>query len=99
MVGLGNIAVEADPASADPAESAVWEREWRQHHVRRAMQRLQSEFNEQDRMAFTLYAVQGGTAARTAEELGLSVDQVYQAKSRILKRLTELIAEQVSNDG
>jgi RNA polymerase sigma-70 factor (ECF subfamily) len=97
--GLGDNAIEAERTEADPAHSTMWESEWRQHHIRRAMQRLKSDFSEQDRMAFTLYAIQGGSAARTAEILGMSVDQVYQAKSRILRRLSELVTEQISNEG
>jgi RNA polymerase sigma-70 factor (ECF subfamily) len=97
--GLGDMAREAESATTDPACSELWELQWRQHHVRRAMLRLKSDFSEQDRMAFALYAMQGGPAARTAEILGISVDQVYQAKSRILRRLSELIAEQVDDEG
>ena len=63
------------------------------------MGRLAAEFNERDRMAFTRYAVLGQSAAQTAEALGMSLDQVYQAKSRILKRLTERISQQVEEEG
>jgi RNA polymerase sigma-70 factor (ECF subfamily) len=97
--GLADIEVQAERTTADPARSAIWEHEWRQHHVRRAMQRLKSDFSDQDRMAFSLYVMQGGSAAQTAEALGMSIDQVYQAKSRILRRLSELVAEQVSHEG
>lgn len=90
---------EVDSAAVDPSTEAWWEEEWRQYHVRHAMGRLESEFNEQDRMAFSQYAVRGRPASETAAELGLSVDQVYQAKSRILKRLSVLIAEQIEEEG
>jgi DNA-directed RNA polymerase specialized sigma24 family protein len=50
-------------------------------------------------MAFRRYGVEGVSVAATAEELGLSVDQVYQAKSRIVRRLAELVAEQVAEEG
>ena len=43
--------------------------------------------------------MQGASAAQTAEELQLTVDNVYQIKSRILRRLSELIAEQVEEEG
>jgi len=90
---------EVDSAAADPTVEAWWEEEWRQYHVRHAMRRLESEFSEQDRMAFAQYAVNGRPASETAAELGLSVDQVYQAKSRILKRLSALIAKQIEEEG
>jgi RNA polymerase sigma-70 factor (ECF subfamily) len=96
---LEDIEVEEKAATSDPEMEAQWEKEWRRYHIRMAMQRLGKEFNEKDRMAFSEYALMDKSAAQTAESLGLSVDQVYQAKSRILKRLSELISEQVQDEG
>jgi RNA polymerase sigma-70 factor (ECF subfamily) len=73
-------------AMADPDTESMWEEEWRQ-------------FNEKDRMAFSLYAVKNRPAQETADTLGLSTDQVYQAKSRILRRLGEMIEEQIRDEG
>jgi hypothetical protein len=39
--------------------------------------------------AFRLFAIDGLPAARVAEELGMNVNSVLQAKSRILRRLRE----------
>ncbi|MFG0316888.1 MAG: sigma-70 family RNA polymerase sigma factor [Planctomycetota bacterium JB042] len=84
-----------DVELSDPAlstdDDAVWEDEWRRYHVRRAMRVVEGEFGERDRLAFTRYAVNGDPPEQTARELGMSVDQVYQAKSRILRRLSTLI--------
>ena len=85
----------ADDASSDQA----WETEWRQHHLRLAMDRIRMEFNAADVAAFEAYAVAGQDARQTADALKLSMDQVYQAKSRILKRLAEVIADQVREEG
>ena len=91
-----NIEAAESDAAADDQVEALWEDEWQRYHVRQAMARLEADFNEQDRMAFAHYAMQSMSAADTASALDMSVDQVYQAKSRILKRLTELVAEQAS---
>jgi RNA polymerase sigma-70 factor (ECF subfamily) len=96
---LEDIETGPDKAGADPSVEAKWENEWRQHHIRQAMRRLEPEFNERDRMAFSQYAMTGRPASEAAKALGMSVDQVYQAKSRILRRLTELIGEQVRDEG
>lgn len=85
-------------AADDSAMEACWEEEWRQHHIRRAMARIRPEFNEKDRSAFSLYVLRGWRAGETAAELSVSVDQVYQAKSRILRRLSEVIAEHVHSE-
>jgi len=89
----------ASEPSGDDAFDAVWEAQWRQYHLRQAMRTIEVEFNEPDRIAFARYGVDGEPVREVARELGLSVDQVYQAKSRILKRLTTLIAEQVAEEG
>ena len=85
--------------AADPETEAQWEAEWRQYHLRRAMQTIEAEFNEKDRAAFDAYAVAGQGVRETAESLELTVDQVYQAKSRILKRLGQLVEQQVQEEG
>ncbi|GMU84053.1 MAG: hypothetical protein AMXMBFR47_39230 [Planctomycetota bacterium] len=86
-------------ASTDPEVDDFWEAEWRQHHVRLAMRTLSAEFNSADQAAFQAYAVEGQDAAAVAQRLGLSVAAVYQAKSRMVKRLSELIAGQVAEEG
>ena len=63
------------------------------------MATLEAEFNEKDHTAFDAYAVAGRDVRETAESLGLSVDQVYQAKSRILKRLSQLVEQQMQVEG
>lgn len=89
-----------DVASSEPAaEERLWEEEWRQHHLRLAMRVIEAEFSVHDRAAFQRYAVEGQSVAETAKALGLSVDHVYQAKSRILRRLGELVAQQVAEEG
>jgi RNA polymerase sigma-70 factor (ECF subfamily) len=84
---------------ADPATATAWNEEWQQYHVRRAMQRLVTTVSERDRIAFVRYALEGVSAEQTAREVEASVEQVYQIKSRILKRLRQLIAEQVEEEG
>jgi RNA polymerase sigma factor (sigma-70 family) len=98
-VELEHIEEVTRAAAADDAIEQGWETEWRQYHVRLAMRTIAVEFNASDRQAFERYALGGGAAADVAQELDLSVDQVYQAKSRILRRLTELIELQVRDEG
>lgn len=90
---------EEKAAAKNPEVEALWEEEWRGYHIRLAMRRLEKEFNEKDRMAFSEYALNDRPAKEVGAMLDLSVDQVYQAKSRILKRLSELIADQVNDEG
>ena len=72
-------------ASAD----ARWEREWQLHRLRWAMRSIAGEFDPPTLEAFEMYALAGRSVAETADKLGLSKASVYQAKSRVLKRLKE----------
>lgn len=101
----GEIALERmDTATSAPVEGddgveRAWEAEWRQYHLRQAMRTIENEFNQADRLAFARYALEGRSAAETAKEVGMSLDQVYQAKSRILRRMSEIIDQQVREEG
>jgi RNA polymerase sigma-70 factor (ECF subfamily) len=88
-----------DVATVDEGTERSWETEWRQYHLRLAMVRIRAEFNAQDVAAFESYAAGDRPAGDVAASLGLSVDQVYQAKSRILRRLKAVIAEQTADEG
>ncbi len=98
-IDLEHIEEATQAAERDVEIEAAWEEEWRQYHLRQAMQTISTEFGPADRKAFERYAVAGQDARAVAEELDLSVDQVYQAKSRILRRLETLIDAQVRDEG
>lgn len=69
-----------------------WEREWRMHRLRSALRAVAGEIEPATMQAFRLYALESQSAAETAKQLGISTDAVYQAKSRVLKRLKERVA-------
>lgn len=98
-VGLVEIEEVAVPAGVDPEADQAWEAEWRQYHLRQAMRRIELEFSRKELAAFELYAIAGQSAQDAAAMLSLSLDQVYQAKSRILPRLCQIIAEQSKDEG
>ena len=72
-------------------------REWDLDHDRHVFQKLQAVvqpgFAATTWDAFRRFALDGLPAAQVAEELGLSVNAVLLAKSRILKRLREEAGE------
>jgi RNA polymerase sigma-70 factor (ECF subfamily) len=74
----------------DPApEDAFWEAEYRRHLVARAIQLMQEDFEATTWKACWEFVVSGRPAAEVASELAVSVDVVYSAKSRVLRRLRE----------
>lgn len=86
-------------AAGDEAVDATWEQEWRRYHLRRAMQVVDAEFSSRDRLAFSRYAVGGEDAVVVSRDLGVSVDALYQIKTRITRRLAQLIEQQVQDEG
>jgi RNA polymerase sigma-70 factor (ECF subfamily) len=93
--------VALDPAEqfldrlADPRGDLA--REWDQEHDRHVFQKLltivESDFSPTTWEAFRRFALGDIPAAQVAAELGLSVNAVLQAKSRVLKRLREEAGE------
>jgi len=66
-----------------------WEHEWRLHRLRWAMRAVAGEFEPVTLDAFRLHAIMGLTVKETADRLQLSTASVYQAKSRVLKRVKD----------
>lgn len=87
-----------EPAQPEDSDGD-WEMQWRRYHFRRALKAVEAEFSDSDRAAFEAYVVQGSDAKAVAAELRTSVDAVYQAKSRILRRLSAVIEAQVREEG
>lgn len=73
-------------------EEAFWEAEYRQHLVGRALELMQAEFQPTTWKACWETVVYGRPAAEVARELGLTVDAVYAARSRVLRRLRQQLA-------
>ena len=99
QAGLGDIASAILPASDDAAAEEAWEHEWRQYHLAHAMRAVRGEFAEKEILAFERYALAGDAVKRVATDLNMSPDHVYQAKSRITRRLAALIELAVAEEG
>ena len=57
--------------------------------LRRALELVQTDFKEATWQAFWYTTIEGRSAADVAEELNITTNAVYLAKSRILRRLRE----------
>jgi RNA polymerase sigma-70 factor (ECF subfamily) len=65
------------------------EDEYRAYLAARALQLMKDELARDDWLACQEYLVRGRAAADVARELNITVNQVYLAKSRVLRRLRE----------
>lgn len=85
-------------ASEDAGRDDAWEREWKLNRLRWAMRSIAGEMEEKTVRAFELHVLGGLSVDETAEQVEFSKASVYQAKSRVLKRLKERLAE-IDPDG
>jgi DNA-directed RNA polymerase specialized sigma24 family protein len=65
----------------------VFDEEWQRAVLDAALAEIRQQFDEKTVLAFERYALQEEDAERVASELGLTVNAVYIAKSRVLTRL------------
>ena len=75
------------PAPED--SEGPWDEEYRQLLVARALELMQNEFQPTTWKACWEMVVSGRSGAEVAASLGLTVDAVYAAKSRVLRRLRQ----------
>jgi RNA polymerase sigma-70 factor (ECF subfamily) len=69
--------------------SRLWDEEHDRHVLHSLMRQVQPEFTEATWQAFRRLALDGAPGRDVAEELGLSVNAVLIAKSRVLARLRQ----------
>lgn len=85
--------VGGDSALRDVADDSSFadleEAEYRREVVRRALQVMQSDFAPDTWKACWEFVARGRPAAEVAAELGVTLNSVYLAKSRVLRRLRE----------
>src|SRR5206468_12314554 len=81
--------------AAQPALGSIWADARDRAVLARALSILRDESDVDDRtlLAFELVALRAVPAAEAAAQCGMSPDQVYVAKSRITKRLRQLVAD------
>ena len=84
----GNDAGLADLAAPEQAD-ALWEAEYQQHLFAQATRIMQGDFQPATWKACWLLVVEGRSGAEVAAELGMTVDAVYAARSRVLRRLRQ----------
>jgi RNA polymerase sigma-70 factor (ECF subfamily) len=89
--GLRRLENTADPlADTDDPESLRLEK---QLLVRRALQLMQSEFEDRTWRAYLMLVQEEKSAAATAAELGMTVNAVYLARVRVQRLLREQLAD------
>jgi RNA polymerase sigma-70 factor (ECF subfamily) len=91
VVSQQNDAAALEQAAVSDQALEIEEAEYREVLLRRALELMQREFHPATWRACWEQVVQGRPAAEVARELGLSVNAVYVARSRVLRRLREYL--------
>jgi RNA polymerase sigma-70 factor (ECF subfamily) len=82
---------ELEQLAAGDHASALWEKEYQQYLVGRALEIMKAQFEPTTWKACWAHTVEGKPAAEVAARLKISANAVYLATSRVLQRLrTEL---------
>jgi RNA polymerase sigma-70 factor, ECF subfamily len=91
VVSGGSNFLQALDAWEDPTSdlSRHWDREHDEHVSRRLLELIQPEFTPSTWRAFQGVVLEGKSAQAVAADLGISVNAVFIAKSRVLARLRE----------
>jgi len=71
----------------------AWHEEWERHSLQRCLKRVQAEVLPKTYEIFVALLESGASAAKVAARHGVAITVVYNAKSRVSKRLQELVQE------
>lgn len=82
-----------DQPAPEGEVSAMFDLERKRQTFRWASERVRSEFRDATWKAFWMTAVEDSDAATVARELGVTVGVVYVSRSRVMKRLREVVEE------
>jgi RNA polymerase sigma factor (sigma-70 family) len=88
--------LNAAAARSDPGEDA-WDREWLRHHLQYCLRLVEAELAESTVAAFRLYALKEWPVEKVCQTLGLTANQVYLAKSRVMRRLREELEKRIGD--
>lgn len=76
-----------------PEEASAWEADYEHRLLAWAAERVQTEVQPTTWQAFQRTAIDRVSGEAVAAELGMTIAAVYLAKSRVMKRLRELVRE------
>lgn len=75
--------VETVPDPQGQKLDAMWDAEWKKNLMDAAIERVKRKAGARQYQLFDLYVIKEWTVEDVAKTLGVSTDQIYQAKSRI----------------
>ena len=80
-------------ADTEPSPAQAWENQWEKAHLLYCLSHLRGEFAKHTIQAFELYVLRELPVKEIAEMLSMTPNQIYVAKSRVVRRLVKTNAE------
>ena len=97
--GRAGIATDDLDAEDSPAVEEIWERQWSEQLFLRAGDEARGTFEARTMEAFDLFARRGVPAEEVAARLGMSINSVHHAKSRVMKVVGEIVERIRAEEG
>lgn len=76
----------------------LWELEWKKQHLRHCVSRAKLEVSDQVAKAFQMLAEDGFSVPAVCQQLNMSANQVYKAKSQMLAKVRALMLSEFSSE-
>jgi RNA polymerase sigma-70 factor (ECF subfamily) len=70
-----------------------WRQFWIKQHLAFCLKNIQHDFSDNSVTAFKLYVLKEWDVRKVCDTLGMTANQVYLAKSRIVRRLRKALAD------
>jgi len=84
-------ALAAKDRDLTPAQ--IWEQQWNRTHLLYCVASLRNDFAPHTLQAFELYVLHGMPVEQISQALGMSRNQIYVAKSRVIRRIKDRFAD------
>ncbi len=88
-----------DPPAGESELNAAWDREWTEHLLRRALEKVKINIQPKTLEAFERYGVRGEPVASVAKDLDMSEASIRHAKMRVLDQMRQEIAIMRADEG
>jgi len=88
---------ELENLASPDASRAAWDRAWLREHLAFCIKKLDSRCSDHTVRAFQLYALQEWPVEKVCETLGINANQVYLAKTRMIRRLRKEIVQLIGD--
>ncbi|MCK4340659.1 MAG: sigma-70 family RNA polymerase sigma factor [Phycisphaerae bacterium] len=88
---------ELEGLAAPESTEQAWDRVWLREHLAYCLKNLASRCSDHTIQAFRLYALEDWPVEKVCRKLDLSANQVYLAKTRMIRRLRKEITQFVGD--